>query len=341
MTAAESKDEATIGPLSRPAAIKNNDIAAVVSKAVTAAESKEDATVGAFGGRGKPGFKAGQKIQSRAEGSGGSSPERQTASPASVPLPKTEKNNKKRSAAIWAVIAAGAVALITGIVLLTGLGKDNKKTGRKTEDASMTGEMNHETHSAVSTKEEQPSTNQSGETQIITTPPVQVPDVFETPDGKTIPVWSFGEDNPAFGTYILVPYLCDWTEAQAFAREMGGHLVCFETEAEYDYVLSSFLSLDSGLTYIRIGGRRDPENKEYHWADEYDCLYGDTLNGSDTWAANVWHEGEPSFTWEKDVESFMELTWSTRFQEWGWNDSSDSYPSSWNKAIVGFLVEFE
>ena len=141
--------------------------------------------------------------------------------------------------------------------------------------------------------------------------------------------------------YEFVKDACSWLEAQQKAKQLGGHLVCFETREEYDYVLEMLKAEASDLTYLRIGTRRKAESTEYYWVDQNSRNYGPCLNTAEIWCKDIWFTGEPTIEWEGTPEEYGVLSYNWDKKQWGWNDTADAISESFNPEIVGFIVEFE
>ncbi len=146
---------------------------------------------------------------------------------------------------------------------------------------------------------------------------------------------------PGIHTYKFVHDACSWSESQQKAKQLGGHLVCFETLEEYQYVLSKLESEAPELKYLRIGMRRADDGKNYYWVDADNQFYGPSLNATDTWYKDSWHTGEPTFEWEGKQEAYGILFYLAGAKQWGWTDVSDNIHDDTDRDTVGFIVEFE
>ncbi len=144
-------------------------------------------------------------------------------------------------------------------------------------------------------------------------------------------------------TYQFVVADCTWTDAFLYAKDAGGHLACFETPEEYQYVLNKIE--EQGLTWkiFWIGGRRDPSSFEYHWVDSDNNPQGDVLNYSSNWLYYYWLPGEPSFQDQGIAECCMDLFYTTSQGRFVLNDAPNDIlsvvPSFSGK--IGYIVEYD
>ena len=135
-------------------------------------------------------------------------------------------------------------------------------------------------------------------------------------------------------TYEIFYENCTWQEAFDRCVEMGGKLVTFETEEEYQKVLSR---LDINKIYY-IGAGRAENSTSYCWVNADRTLSGETLNGSSHWL-----DGEPSLS-EGDVgEYYVNLFYLKKQGKWVWNDiPNDTIAVAPNyKDKIGYICEFE
>lgn len=145
-------------------------------------------------------------------------------------------------------------------------------------------------------------------------------------------------------TYKFVITDCTWSQAQTQCAEMGGHLVHFDSEGEFDAVISQMTAegiTDSGKFWI--GGTRDTASgsKEYHWVNA-DGSFKDGVINADT----HWMAGEPSFRDESlgvDEDRMMLYKLKSTTGQWVWNDAPDNilqYLPSYS-GTVGYICEIE
>lgn len=154
-------------------------------------------------------------------------------------------------------------------------------------------------------------------------------------------------ENQSDGIHRYGYFLSDgtWEDAYRSCIEMGGHLVTFESQEEFDYV-SSFLSNNNMQDNIFfIGGRRNLDSHDYYWIDQNNNLTGNVLNTLDAWNSGDWLLGEPSF---KDSSSEIEehvlsIFYHTGLSHWVWNDVANDLvsetPSYSGK--MGYICEYE
>ena len=105
-------------------------------------------------------------------------------------------------------------------------------------------------------------------------------------------------------TYALTPVL-SWTDAQAYATSLGGHLVEINNQVEQDLLVSMFGGTEPlwiGLTDVQIEG-------VFVWT-----------NGDPLTYAN-WLAGEPNDA--GGVEDYGEMNWGAPGK---WNDASNLPP---------------
>ncbi len=145
---------------------------------------------------------------------------------------------------------------------------------------------------------------------------------------------------PGIHSYEFVQDDCTWHEAQKKAVEKGGHLVCFETREEYEYVLGKLPKVPV-LCYFRIGARRNLDATEYRWVDGSDAFFGEVLNSEDAWNADVWKEGEPNLTWSGVSEAYCVLRYDWDELTWNWVDAPDEVSESLDPETVGYIIEYE
>lgn len=144
-------------------------------------------------------------------------------------------------------------------------------------------------------------------------------------------------------TYQFVIMDCTWSQAQAKCAEMGGHLVHFDSEGEFDKILA--LMTEQGIAdtgKFWIGGTRDTASgsSEYHWVNADGTFKEGTINGDIHWMT-----GEPSFRDESlgvDEDRMMLYKLRNTTGQWVFNDAPDNilqYLPSYS-GTVGFICEF-
>lgn len=143
-------------------------------------------------------------------------------------------------------------------------------------------------------------------------------------------------------------YIADvtWEEAQYSCFKKGGHLVTFDSEEEFSFVLDQII--DKGYDNIKfyIGAKREPDEKEYRWMNEDEGYYGEVINES-----NHWLNGEPSF-----YDAELEANQGIRVDEccvnmfyyqdearWVWNDIPNDLlgAASYYSGKIGFICEYD
>ena len=146
---------------------------------------------------------------------------------------------------------------------------------------------------------------------------------------------------PGIHSYEFIQDNCTWKEAQEKAAARGGHLVCFETSEEFDYVIKRMEKDAPGLYYMRIGARRNSKGTEYFWVDKTDSFYGECLNDPDSWCSSIWDSGEPTITWKGSAEDCCVVRYNWNLKKWTMIDVGNKVAESLNQDIVGFIVEYE
>lgn len=136
-----------------------------------------------------------------------------------------------------------------------------------------------------------------------------------------------------------------WEDAYRSCIEMGGHLVTFESQEEFDYV-SSFLSNNNMQDNIFfIGGRRNLDSHDYYWIDQNNNLTGNVLNTPDAWNSGDWLLGEPSFTDSSSgiEEHVLSIFYHTGLSQWVWNDVANDLVSETSSysGKMGYICEYE
>jgi hypothetical protein len=119
-----------------------------------------------------------------------------------------------------------------------------------------------------------------------------------------VTVLMMGLSSPAFAsTYVLTPVM-SWTDAEAYANSLGGHLVVINSQAEQDLLVSEFGGTEPlwiGLTDLQING-------VYQWVN------GDPLTYTN------WLAGEPN---NLGYEHYGEMNWQLPGK---WNNATNLPP---------------
>lgn len=136
-----------------------------------------------------------------------------------------------------------------------------------------------------------------------------------------------------------------WEDAYRACLTKGGHLVTFETQEEYDYVVQELNNRNQQGDIFFIGGRRDLDSRLYYWVDGSNNLIGTALNSADAWNAGCWLHDEPSFedTTLGLQEHVLSIFYYDDLEKWVWNDVPNdeigAIPSYSGK--VGYICEHE
>lgn len=146
---------------------------------------------------------------------------------------------------------------------------------------------------------------------------------------------------PEIHTYEFIRDNCTWEEAQRKAVELGGHLACFETKEEAEYVLLLMDETKQELCYMRVGARRELDGTAYYWVDRNNQFYGEQINAPDSWCATFWGDGEPSYSWNDNPETCCMVLYNSNLQKWILNDINNTISDGIDPETVGFIVEYE
>ena len=131
-----------------------------------------------------------------------------------------------------------------------------------------------------------------------------------------------------------------WEKAEKTAKSAGGHLITIEERKEYNVILSQIREKGYQNIQFRIGARRDPESKEYHWIDSGNNLSGAVINSPGYWSYPEFEDGEPSFRWDENEEAYLMFYFNKKTGKWVWNDMADNvYSPGQNK--YGYIIEYE
>ncbi|HTO70762.1 MAG TPA: C-type lectin domain-containing protein [Myxococcota bacterium] len=114
-------------------------------------------------------------------------------------------------------------------------------------------------------------------------------------------------------TYALTPVM-SWTDAEAYATSLGGHLVVIGSQAEQDLLVSEFGGTEPlwiGLNDLQVTG-------VYQWVDGEPVTYTN------------WLAGEPN---DFGIEDYGEMNWQ---QPGKWNNATNLPPG---RGIIEFAPE--
>ncbi len=134
-----------------------------------------------------------------------------------------------------------------------------------------------------------------------------------------------------------------WSEAFQRCIDRGGHLVCFNSPEEYNYVLGLIddMNIDNSHYNLFIGGRRG-EGDDYFWVDENGQCVGEGLTES---CKNYWLPGEPSLHDDSvNVDEYcMDMLYKKKDGRWYWNDVTDDLIglSDYFRGRMGYICEYQ
>ncbi len=113
-----------------------------------------------------------------------------------------------------------------------------------------------------------------------------------------------------------------WTEAKAYCKSLGGHLMTITSPEEQDF--TRYLPLKGGTNYW-LGGTDEKEEGVWRW-----------ITG-ENWSYTAWSSGQPD---NYQQISGVEEDYLQLYVDWdyGWNDSANVQDSS---KEIGFICEWE
>lgn len=136
---------------------------------------------------------------------------------------------------------------------------------------------------------------------------------------------------------------CTWNQAESSCEEMGGHLVTFETDAEYKKILNLISENGDNNYRFYIGGKRASDSKTYYWINNKGEMTGGSLNGKEYWL-----DGDPSFydpnaEGDSVTEDRMMIFYWQNGNKWVWADVPNDVPSAVPsyQGRVGYICEIE
>ena len=143
-------------------------------------------------------------------------------------------------------------------------------------------------------------------------------------------------------------YIADltWEEAYQKCVDRGGHLVTFDSEEEFFFVVDQII--DKGYDNIKfyIGAKRESGIEEYRWFNSTGEYYGKVINNSSHWLS-----GEPSF-YDAELEAnkgirvdecCVNMFYYQDEARWVWNDIPNDLLSaaSYYSGKIGFICEYD
>lgn len=154
---------------------------------------------------------------------------------------------------------------------------------------------------------------------------------------------SIGEDSTDIHRYEFFISDCTWKEAFQDCINRGGYLVRINSPEEYDYIRKQISKKGMTNIFFRIGGRRDSGSKDYYWVNAGNKLFGKKLNAADSWCADEWQKGEPSFKDGNLEEKYMDLFFFDGEKRFVWNDVPDNMLAADPdySGRLGYICEYE
>ncbi len=149
-----------------------------------------------------------------------------------------------------------------------------------------------------------------------------------------------GEDT-GLHRYQFVLKDCTWEESLRDCESMGGYLARINSYEEYVAIVGQIGKEEAYRgVHFYLGGRRDEFETDYYWVDNENQMIGNPVNGSDSWAKDVWMEGEPSFVDGEIQEMYLNLFYYEKELAWVLNDVPEDV-SVYYPGKTGFICEFE
>ena len=128
--------------------------------------------------------------------------------------------------------------------------------------------------------------------------------------------------------YAVVRQDVSWDQADAIARQQGGHLASVATPEEWAEIQDLLDQTFQGQTgYVWLGARRD-ETGQFAWTDGEAFVFAD------------WTDGEPSVTDRDGTPEPCLCAWNLDGQ-WRWNDQRSDLLSAVPSGSIGLVIEYE
>lgn len=151
--------------------------------------------------------------------------------------------------------------------------------------------------------------------------------------------------NTDIHTYEVFTEDITWTAAYDRCRQMGGHLARIDSDEENEFI--SELLRSKGVTGIAyIGGKREPEDRAFHWVGDDRRLFDYDVSSGDY--RKYWLEGEPSYHDEVNGmqidECYMSMLYKKSQDKWLWNDVCDDVRSLsplYYTGKISYICEYE
>ena len=249
---------------------------------------------------------------------------------AGIPEPEMKENT---SGSLFPLIIAG---ILVAVIIASALGYF-LLAGRSDEA--------EETMEAFADQETEP------ETEILPEEPdAEASEVPAVQEEESEPKSEIPDEEPeevseeGIHTYELIVSDVTWTQAYGDCISRGGHLVRINSEEEYQVILQQINQEDKNNIKFWLGGRRDADAHECHWAYEDGSSGDEVLNGDEKYAS-YWLSGEPSYEDEAvgSQEMYMNMFHMRSEDRWVWNDAPDDLIAAVNtySGTVGYICEYE
>jgi hypothetical protein len=150
-------------------------------------------------------------------------------------------------------------------------------------------------------------------------------------------------DDTAIHRYEYILSDSTWQEAYQDCINRGGYLVRINSLSEYEYIRKEISKKSMTNIFFHIGGRRDSGSQDYYWVNNQNKLFGEKLNSDDSWCADEWKKGEPSYKDGSLEELYMNLFFFDGEKRFVWNDIPNDMLAAEPaySGELGYICEFD